>query len=201
MGFNFSFASFMCAQPIAGGLALGAVAASSIVASGNVSAARFLGGAGTDALPTFSFTADPNTGIYNDAADSFAGTAGAAKIFDVTSVDGIGATKVIANQFGAGDGDATNPAFYFLSDTNCGFTRAGADLINVVGGGGYGGLVAGIFTAASYFAGPAVYLSEGTAQPATANYSILYSLDVGAKTQLTAKQGAAGTVVPLAIEV
>lgn len=47
----------------------------------------------------------------------------------------------------------------------------------------------------------AIYLPEiGAAPSALANYSIVYSLDAATKTQLNAKQGAAGTVTALAVE-
>jgi hypothetical protein len=55
-----------------------------LTVTGNVSATRFLGGAGAVGAPTFSYTLDPDTGAYNDAANSIKFAGGGTAGFHVT---------------------------------------------------------------------------------------------------------------------
>ncbi len=107
--------------------------------------------------------------------------------------------------------DVTNCALQFAGDPNTGMVYNSTDQYRMVAGGAFiispsnaGGLILGtnlitansdtIFTKALGF-------NETTAPAAVADRSWIYALDVAGKTQLTSKNGAAGTVVALAIEV
>lgn len=61
--------------------------------------------------------------------------------------------------------------------------------------------VTGALNANTYVYTPLVYVPESSAPAALADASILHSLDSATKTALKTKQGAAGTVVQLAIEI
>lgn len=79
--------------------------------------ARILGSDGTAPLPEYSFSADPNTGMYRVGTDTGALAAGG-------GTSAVWSTQGFAtNQ----DGSTGNPGFYFNNDTNCGFYRIGAD--------------------------------------------------------------------------
>lgn len=203
MGFNFPFLSGYCAQPMAGGLTLPTVKMGS--------GAKLILDASTSLTDCpLQWDGDPDSGLSYGAANNW---------------------KLVANQtiratlFGSGlavvgtisgDGNITAGTaglFGWSGDADTYLERNTADTIrHVVGGSAQltvdttnvsaAQLVASPIIAASVnLQGPVLYLSETTEPSALANYSILFSLDVGGKTQLTAKQGAAGTVVPLAIEV
>jgi len=65
-------------------------------------AAQWLGGNGTASLPYYSFSADPNTGIYRIGADNLGISAGGSKIVDINAsgMNGIiGATTPAAGSF------------------------------------------------------------------------------------------------------
>lgn len=88
--------------------------------------------AGTAPLPSFSFIGDPNTGIYNSAADTL-----------VVSTNGVarwsfgaGFTTILSGGlFFPTGGNASNPRISFDGDTDTGFWRIGADNIGVSVGG------------------------------------------------------------------
>lgn len=106
--------------------AIGGVDVWSIGATG-VSSTRYLAGDGTAPLPAFSFTSDPNTGIYRIGIDYF----GAA-------VGGVFAGGWLLNgtpQMVVVDGTAALPGLAFDGDRNTGFFRAGSDQFRVSVGG------------------------------------------------------------------
>lgn len=106
-------------------------------------------------------------------------------------------------------GSASDCSLQFDGDPNTGIFTSGADIMQFVTAGSAPAVcVAGAINVSTINVGGnavvsnAVYLLEmGAAPGALANYSIIYSLDAATKTQLNTKQGAAGTVTPLAIEV
>lgn len=99
--------------------------------------------------------------------------------------------------------DETLPAYSFRGDINTGWYRGAADQTRRVVGGGIADIVtsSGYFIYIPIFAESYISLNEMAAPAAQANHSVVYSVDVATKTQLTAKQGAAGTTIALAIEV
>jgi len=84
---------------------------------------------GAAATPTFSFTADSDTGIYRSAANSLSVSAGGVEVsaFDGTSVK----PKVQTHSI---DGTNASPAFSFAADTDTGIYRAAADSVSITTG-------------------------------------------------------------------
>lgn len=77
-----------------------------------------LASAGSVSDPSYSFSGDPNTGIYSNAGDSVRFTAGGV---DVAQISSGGAYFL--------DGTAAAPSISFLTDTNTGVYSASADTI------------------------------------------------------------------------
>lgn len=88
------------------------------------------GPAGTQSLPTYSFTSDPNTGAYNVGADQYGITTGGTLRLTV-STSAISTTL----QNLTADGAVGAPAYSFTSDPNTGLYNFGADSISLVTGG------------------------------------------------------------------
>lgn len=177
------------------------------------------------------FNGDPNTGLIRDSADFVKFVAGGTYIaaYAPAAVGGndtfyvptnfqclgtsaftgavtTGALNVSNGNLTMGTGrklildtntSTSDLALQYNGDPNTGMYRSAVDTQAWVAGGS-----AALFTlGANVLTNGYIYINEATAPSALANHSILYSLDVGGKTQLTAKQGSAGTVVALAIEV
>jgi len=90
-----------------------------------------LGPAGSVSAPTYSFSGDPNTGMYNSAADTLVlTTAGTTRMtVDTTSI-----TSTLP--YYAPNGSASAPSFTFTNDTNTGLYYTGtADTIALTTGG------------------------------------------------------------------
>lgn len=90
-----------------------------------VSTLPILGPAGTAALPTFSFSADPNTGIYNSAADTLAFSTGGVvrQTLSTTTL-----TSTLPER--GPDGTAAAPSYSFTSETNTGMYRSAAGTLS-----------------------------------------------------------------------
>lgn len=87
-------------------------------------------GAGTASFPGYTFAADPNTGMYDFAADQLGFAVGGTTTLIIKT------TAFTASQPWQGqDGTAAAPAFSFSADTNTGIYRSGADTLNLVTGG------------------------------------------------------------------
>lgn len=85
-------------------------------------AGRTLGGAGTVALPAWTFTSDTDSGVYRIGANNIGVAVNAAKVLDV-STTGLGVVGTILN----GNGSVTLPAYGFTSDAGEGLYRIGAN--------------------------------------------------------------------------
>lgn len=84
----------------------------------DVSATRFLAGNGTNNAPSFTFTSDPDTGVYRVGADQLGLTAGGSLGLTVEAATvTINAVQLLASAGGA----VGNPAISFSGDTNTGF--------------------------------------------------------------------------------
>lgn len=86
--------------------------------------------AGSAAAPSLSFSGDPDTGFYSEGGNSFLATAnGAARWrFSLNTLSGANGSS---NIFQSGDGSASTPSIGFVSDTNTGFYRIGADNVGL----------------------------------------------------------------------
>lgn len=83
--------------------------------------------AGSAASPSFSFTADPNTGLYNRGADELGlSTGGSDRLIIQTGA------VIVTNRLAIQDGSAALPSLYFDADPNSGLYRVGADNIALV---------------------------------------------------------------------
>jgi len=106
-------------------------------------------GDGTVSLPGYSFTSDPNTGLYSIGADNIGIATNGVKALDVSatainaslpivgttaSFTTLTATSIISTAVGfdtTGDGTAAAPAYTFASDPNTGLYSVGANDIGV----------------------------------------------------------------------
>lgn len=85
---------------------------------------------GTSALPTFSFSGDPNTGMYNVAADSLGFSTNGVLRMSIDN-DSVDPTVVITGA----NGTASLPAFSFSADPDTGVFRSSANSLGLVAGG------------------------------------------------------------------
>ena len=81
------------------------------------SAAQYLGGNGTASLPFYSFSSDPNSGIYRVGADNVGVAVGGSKVVDITST-GINGTAIGASTAAAGTFSSITSGGDILSDTD-----------------------------------------------------------------------------------
>ena len=88
---------------------------------------QILASEGTFLLPSYSFTSDPDTGIYHLAANQI-GFSTDGTIRAAINSAGLG-------QLGVTNGTALLPSYTFLSDTNTGMHRPGADTVGISTGG------------------------------------------------------------------
>lgn len=100
--------------------------------------AQIKGFAGTVTVPGYSFSTDPNTGIYRVAADNIGVTAGGTKILDIstTGLAVTGALSATGTFTPSGgilfpDGTVLLPSIAFTNDPDCGVYRIGANNIGV----------------------------------------------------------------------
>lgn len=106
--------------------------------------------AGTVGAPSLSFAGDPDTGLYNRAANTLSAVAAGVLTTDVDS-QGFRILNGVVRQ--DNDGTASAPAYTFTSDPNTGIMRTGTDTGALVGGG----------TASLYFDPNSVYVLDGSA--------------------------------------
>jgi hypothetical protein len=85
---------------------------------------------GSAGAPSYSFTGDPNTGIFSSGADIFDISAGGTSRVSVSST---AFTSSVQNL--AALGSAGAPTYSFTGDTNAGIYSAAADSINIATGG------------------------------------------------------------------
>lgn len=88
-----------------------------------------LGAAGSAGAPTYSFSGDPNTGIYNSAADEIAFATNGTNRWIIGSGGNITAVGDFAVR--TGDGTVGSPTHSFANDTDCGLYRIGANNIGI----------------------------------------------------------------------
>ena len=81
------------------------------------SVGQYLGGNGTASLPYYSYSADPNTGMYRIGADNIGLAVGGSKVVDVTST-GINSTVIGATTPAAGTFSSITSGGDVLSDTD-----------------------------------------------------------------------------------
>ena len=81
------------------------------------SAAQYLGGNGTASLPFYSFSSDPNSGIYRVGADNVGVAGGGSKVVDITST-GSNGTAIGASTAAAGTFSSITSGGDILSDTD-----------------------------------------------------------------------------------
>jgi hypothetical protein len=79
-----------------------------------------LGSDGSAAVPSISFTSDPNTGLFSQAADAIG-----------VSTGGTERLRLITSQLLGSDGTAALPFWSFISDPNTGFFSQAADVIGI----------------------------------------------------------------------
>lgn len=85
---------------------------------------------GSAAAPSYSFTGDNDTGMYRVSANTLGLSAGGTNRLSLTA-DG----ATVSGRVQTSDGDVSNPAYYFTSDTNTGMYADGADAIGFTTGG------------------------------------------------------------------
>jgi hypothetical protein len=88
-----------------------------------------LAAAGSSTAPTYSFSSDSNTGIYNPSGDSLGLTAGGTLRLTVAST--ITSTVPILNALGS----TSAVAYSFTGDPNTGMYSSGSDSVSLVAGG------------------------------------------------------------------
>ena len=142
------------------------------IGSGGASSTRYLAGDGTALLPAFSFTLDPDTGIYRVGANTLGFATGGVEQLEILS------NSIIARgsntQFLATVADSTAaPGFSWDGDPNTGFRRLGADNIGVVVG---ANVVMDIQNVAIGIPRP-IYSLDGTA--GAPSYSFATDTDLG----------------------
>ena len=100
----------------------------------------FLGGNGSATAPTYSFTSDPNTGMYSGGADSLSFTTGGTLRWNISSSGTFnGSGNILAGRLLSNgvSGTAGAPIFSFGSglDDDTGMFRAGANILGFSTGG------------------------------------------------------------------
>jgi len=85
---------------------------------------QYLGATGNASTPSYSFTNDSNTGIYNSSADSLSITTNGLVRKTVSTTS----ETATLPQLGR-DGSAAAPTYSFANDSNIGMYRAGADTL------------------------------------------------------------------------
>lgn len=106
-------------------IATGGVNRLSISTSAATSTLPILTSAGTVSAPSFSFSADTNTGLYRVGADTVALVCGGAETLTL-STNNVTANKLLFLQ----DGLVSTPSLAFVSDTSTGIYRSAASTIN-----------------------------------------------------------------------
>lgn len=114
------------------GLSAGGVARLAISTTAITSTLPNLGAAGSAAAPNWSFTGDPDTGVFNNGANQLGLAAGGTLMLALTS------TQILPNAAAvilAGAGSAAAPVYSFGGDPNTGVYNIGADQLGISTGG------------------------------------------------------------------
>jgi len=105
----------------------------------NISAASLSVSDGSAALPSYTFSSDPNTGMYSGAADEIFFSTGGTENLRLTgnNIRMASSASLIYNvgAFKGASGSAAAPTFTFDSDTNTGMYRDAADSLSFSTGG------------------------------------------------------------------
>ena len=109
-------ASVTVPEPVASAYLLFNAAGDALTTSTD-SAAQYLGGNGTASLPFYSFSSDPNSGIYRVGADNVGVAVGGSKVVDITST-GINGTAIGASTAAAGTFSSITSGGDIISDTD-----------------------------------------------------------------------------------
>ena len=102
----------------------------SITTANVISTVPYLTSAGSATAPSFSFSADTNTGIYNSLADTLDFTTGGVNRLSISTANVISTVPYLTSA-----GSATAPSFSFSGDTNTGIYRVNTDTMALVCGG------------------------------------------------------------------
>lgn len=90
----------------------------------------FFSGNGAVGAPTYSFVSDTDTGLYAIGANNVGFSAGGSKVLDIgTSGLGVTGSLSASTYLLVGDGAVGAPAVSFISDTDCGLYRVGANRV------------------------------------------------------------------------
>lgn len=150
-------------------------------------------GNGTSALPSYTFTSDPNTGLYRASADTLGFATGGTQRATLSS-SGLAVTNVVS----ANGSSAAAPSYAFTTDPDTGIFSSGTNQLGVAANGaavatfGTGGLAVNVvseLTAASGVTVDGVLLKDGGAVLAHADVTQLTSI-----TTTVVANGPAGTV-------
>jgi hypothetical protein len=96
----------------------------------------FVIGVGSAVAPSYSFSGDPNTGIFSSASDVLDFSTGGASRMQITATGVIFNVAATFNSgFTFGAGSATVPTYSFSTDPNTGMYSGGADVLNFSTGG------------------------------------------------------------------
>jgi hypothetical protein len=109
-------ASVTMPEPVASAYLLWNAAADALITSTD-SSAQFLGGNGTVSLPFYSFTSDPDSGIYRIGANNLGVAVNGTKVVDITTT-GINSTVIGATTPAAGTFSSITSGGAVLSDTD-----------------------------------------------------------------------------------
>jgi hypothetical protein len=102
----------------------GSIAATSLSVTTLSFTGQLLAADGTVALPAYSYTSDPDTGIYRSAGDVISFATG-----------GVESARLGGGRWYVGDGLVASPSLSFIADSNTGIYRSGTDSIAIAAGG------------------------------------------------------------------
>jgi Chaperone of endosialidase len=89
-------------------------------------ASTFQPASGTATAPAYSFSGDPDTGLYSDSANTIGVAVGGSEIFSFAT-GGMVSTTTGGGAISTAAGTVTNPTFSFAGDADTGWWRPGAD--------------------------------------------------------------------------
>ncbi len=100
----------------------------------NGTATSVLASAGTSSTPSISFSGDPDTGFYSQAANTIGVSANGANIFNISSL-GIVSPTTGGASVATANGTSSTPTYSFAGDTGTGWYRAAASTMGASTGG------------------------------------------------------------------
>jgi hypothetical protein len=104
------------------------------LAGGAASYSTVNAGTGTAAAPSHSFSGDPDTGLFNSAANTIGLSAGGTKVFDISSA-GLASPTNGGAAVSTANGSAAAPTYSFAGDLGTGWFRAAASTLAAATGG------------------------------------------------------------------